>query len=97
MSNFFSNLLLYLQKDWRENKLRFIIEMIGTMSSITSTITLAVMLEGANLYVVYLLWLVGSFTLTITSYMRGASWMVCLMAIYSITNVIGLLHLLGSH
>lgn len=94
MSNFFSNLYIYLKDDWNNNRIRFIVEMIGTLSSITSTVTLATMLGAANLYVVYILWLIGSTTLTVTSYMRGATWMVCLMAIYSITNILGFLHLL---
>ena len=74
--------------DWKTNKFRFILELVGTLLSMTASILLA--LSMFNLFIIYLIWMSGSICLIVSSYMRQSYWVLVLMSFYTLVNIIGL-------
>lgn len=76
--------------DWKHNPLLFWLELIGTVSSIMASVLISVWAGQINLFYVFVCWMIGSVSLTITAYMRSTGWPMLLMIVYTVFNIIGL-------
>lgn len=76
--------------DWKINPLLFWLEFVGTISSIMASVLISVWASSINLFWVFVCWMIGSLSLTITAYIRATGWPMLLMIVYTFFNVIGL-------
>lgn len=76
--------------DWSSNPLLFWLELIGTASSIAASVLISVWTGSIDLFWVFVCWMIGSLSLTVTAYMRSTGWPMLLMIVYTIFNIIGL-------
>lgn len=87
---FFDAIIDNWRKDLRDNPVVFWIEMLGTISCMIASGTLAIMAPKPNLIEVYCFYLVGSTSLIISSYMRSNGFWVFLNMFFWCVDVIGL-------
>ena len=88
--NIFSDILDNWKKDFKENKLIFWLEMIGTLGCMTAAGLLALTAPKPDLVLVYSAYMVGSSTLTVSSYLRNNGFWVVLNMFFFTVDVIGL-------
>lgn len=88
--SFFAGIWENWQKDLRDNKPLFWLEMFGTFVCMIASSTLAFTAPHPNLLLVYGAYMTGSSTLMITSYMRNNGFWVMLNAFFFSVDVIGL-------
>jgi hypothetical protein len=77
-----------LRDEWRNNSLLVCVEIIGTGVSIIAALVLS--LNLMNIWIVYWLWLIGSVSLTLSSWWRKNLLLLLLMIYYTILNMLGL-------
>lgn len=82
------------QLDWHTNKLLFNLELLGVASSISAAILISFYPQVISLQIVFILWLIGSISLAVTSYMRSNAWPMALMVTYTVLNIVGLVNTL---
>lgn len=87
---FFKDILAHWQKDWRENRWLFWIELVGCTLSATSTTIINVKASHPPMLLCTTLWLFGSGLIMLGCYLRKAAWMQTLMAYYTLMNIVGL-------
>lgn len=80
--------------DWRNNKCLFNLELAGVASSIAAAILISFFPASVPLQLMFVLWLVGSICLAVTSYMRSNAWPMALMLTYTVLNIVGLFNTL---
>lgn len=86
----FQGVLNNWKHDWNTNRKLFWLELIGTLGCVLAAGSLAAMAPHPNLIVVYLSYMVGSSTLTVSSYMRNNGWWVLLNLFFFTVDCIGL-------
>ena len=77
-----------LKQDWKTSKLMFLLEIVGTLLSMTASTLLAV--NTVNIVVVYIVWQIGTISLVFSSHMRRSYWIFLLMVFYTVVIFIGL-------
>lgn len=70
----------------------FNLELLGVSSSIKAAVLISFFPTAIPLKYVFILWLIGSISLSITSWMRSNAWPMLLMFIYTVLNMIGLIN-----
>lgn len=78
----------HIREDWHQSPLTLLLEIMGTAASMAAAILLS--LEVTGLVPVYVLWMVGSVSLTFSSAKRKNINLMMLMLFYTIMNLIGL-------
>jgi hypothetical protein len=86
----FNQLVEQWVKDWKYQKITFLFELVGTLSSITASVLISLYPNTINLLWIFIFWLIGSVSLMISSYLRRIAWPFLLMAVYTMFNIIGL-------
>ena len=76
--------------DWRFNPLLFWLELVGTFSSIMASVLISLWPGSINLFYVFVCWMIGSVSLTVSAYIRATGWPMILMIVYTFFNLIGL-------
>jgi hypothetical protein len=76
--------------DWKNHPHLFWLELIGTVSSIAASVIISVWAGTIDLVWVFVCWMIGSLSLTVTAYMRSTAWPMLLMIVYTFFNTIGL-------
>jgi hypothetical protein len=93
MENFVRGVWAFWKETWRLDKRLFFAEAIGTFLGMGAATMMGFQSPSPNLLWVFSMYLVSAILLVYSSYKRHSSWMVVLMAFYSITTTIGLLKL----
>ena len=96
MKNVFVGILDNWKKDFKENKLIFWLELIGTLGCMVAAGTLALTAPHPNLIMVYCAYLVGSSSLTASSYLRNNGFWVVLNLFFMTVDCIGLYNTLSA-
>lgn len=91
---FFDAIVENWRKDLRENPTVFWIEMLGTLSCIIASGSLALAAPHPNLLVVYSFYLMGSSLLMVSSYMRSNGFWVFLNMFFWCVDIVGLVNTL---
>ena len=79
---------------WRTNRTVFWVGAIGTLSSVIASIILNVTIADPHMWSVLIFFSIGSISLTYNAYMMKDSWMMVLMAWYTIINTMGMISLI---
>lgn len=80
--------------DWKHNKPLFFLELIGTLGCVVAAGSLALLAPNPNLLLTYGAYLVGSSTLTVSSYMRNNGWWVLLNMFFFSVDLLGIYNVL---
>lgn len=88
--SFFTGILDNWKKDFRDNKLIFWLEMIGTIACMIAAAMLALTAPKPDLIMVYSAYLVGSTTLATSSYLRNNGFWVILNLFFMTVDIVGL-------
>jgi uncharacterized membrane protein YccC len=91
---FLGDIAIHLGRDWSTNRLAFSLDLLGTIVSILASILIATQTREEPLLLIFVLWLIGSVSLTVSSYMRSHAWMMVLMCYYTTMNAWGLFNIL---
>ena len=92
----FSGILDNWKRDFKENKLIFWLELIGTLGCMVAAGLLALTAPKPNLVLVYSAYMVGSSTLATSSYLRNNGFWVVLNMFFFTVDVIGLYNTLSA-
>ena len=92
----FQGILDNWKKDWKENKLIFWLEMIGTLGCMAAAGLLALTAPKPDLVLVYSAYMIGSSTLATASYLRNNGFWVVLNLFFFTVDVIGLYNTLSA-
>jgi hypothetical protein len=76
---------------WHRDRLLFLLEVLGTTSSMIAAMLISMQLAG--MLTVFVFWSVGSVSLTISSYKRNNSMMMLMMLFYTALNLMGIWNL----
>jgi len=91
---FINDIINHWSNDWHNNRTLFWLEIIGTTISVSAALIMSILATHPPLILIYSLWLLGNSLLIISSYIRGASWWIFMMLIYTATNIVGLVRLM---
>ena len=92
--NIFTGVLDNWKKDFRENKLIFWLELIGTLGCVLAAGSLALLAPHPNLVMTYAFYLVGSSTLSVSSYLRNNGFWVILNLFFMVVDIFGMTRVL---
>lgn len=87
-SRMLQNIISGWVHDWRCHRVQFILEITGTLCSMTASLMLAA--TSINIMIIFSTWLVGSTALAVSNHMRKSYWMFLLMSFYTVINIVGL-------
>lgn len=93
MENFVRGIWAFWKETWRLDKVLFFAEAIGTALGMGAASIMAFQSPAPNLFAVFTMYFISAILLMYSNYKRHSSWMVVLMAFYSITTAIGLIKL----
>ena len=79
---------------WHNNRTVFWVGAIGTIASIIASVTLNVTIEDPHMWSVIIFFTIGSVCLTYNAYIMRDSWMIVLMAWYTLINTFGIINLI---
>ena len=79
---------------WRTNRTVFWVGAIGTLASVIASVTLNVTVDDPHMWTVLIFFTIGSVSLTYNAYVMRDSWMVVLMAWYTLINTFGIINLI---
>lgn len=80
--------------DFHHNPVLFWLEFVGTLGCVVASSSLAIMAPNPNWYLTYGAYLVGSSTLTVSSYMRNNGFWVVLNVFFATVDIIGLVNVI---
>jgi len=89
--NIFWDVIKFWKETWVKSKLVFFLEAIGSLTSMTAAIILAVS-QVPNLLTVFIFYVIGSSCLIYISYVRKSSWMLVMFMAFTILNFIGIIN-----
>lgn len=92
IKNIFSDLKSQLIHDYKNDKLIFFLESVGTIFSIIASVTLATLGKDANLLLVFSSYLIGSSSWVAAGMIRNNSFLIVLNINFTIINIIGLIN-----
>jgi hypothetical protein len=87
---YFKSIVEQWKQDFIHHRGLFILEMVGTLSSIAASVFISFWGNKFGLQTVFYLWLVGSVSLAIAAWIRKTAWPMLLMLVYTFFNLIGL-------
>lgn len=90
---FAQNIISFWAQTWKESKVLFLAEMVGTLGGMIGAGVLCFMAPNPNLLVSFSAYLISAFALLYSCYVRQSSWMMILMAYYAVITSIGLIRL----
>lgn len=76
--------------DWYHEKIIFWFELIGVIGSLAAAVMISFWPGQISMVWIFSLWLVGSSSLAISSFLRRTAWPLLLMSTYTVLNMIGL-------
>tara|TARA_B100000941_G_scaffold229689_1_gene172065 strand:+ start:2104 stop:2403 length:300 start_codon:yes stop_codon:yes gene_type:complete len=94
-SSFRKYLIRFFKEDWKKNKTRLVLEVIGLILGIGATTVMAVTMPTPNLLLAYLMWEVSALCLIYGAISRGSVGLTLLYGLYFIIDGIGLLRYLA--
>jgi hypothetical protein len=80
----------FIAFDYYVDSRRFVLEMIGMIASILASVVLAITVPEPNIGLCYLLWMVGSSCLIITSLSRGSTGFTIIYGTFLVIDSIGM-------
>ena len=80
----------FISDDYYHNSRRFVLEMIGMIASILASFVLAVTVPDPNIGVCYLLWMIGSSCLIVTSINRGSTGFTIIYGTFLVIDSVGM-------
>jgi len=86
----FNGILDNWKHDYKHNPAIFWLELIGTLGCVVAAGSLALLAPHPNLILTYCAYLVGSTSLSISSYMRNNGFWLLLNMFFAIVDIIGL-------
>ena len=96
MNQVLENILFHFSKeDWKRNKTRLLLEVIGLVLGIGATTVMAVTMPTPNLLLAYSMWEVSALCLIYGAISRGSVGLTLLYGLYFIIDGIGLLRYLA--
>lgn len=90
LRNTASQITEYWKRTWKESKLFFWFEAVGTVTTVAASFQLAFLTPTPPLLNIFILYLISSVLLQITMYMRGMTWMFIMMTWYTAMNIVGI-------
>ena len=87
---YFKSIITQWKYDAVHHSKLFILEMIGTLSSIAASVFISIWGNSIGLQTVFYFWLIGSISLAIAAWIRKTAWPMLLMLVYTFFNLIGL-------
>ena len=91
---FTKDIVVMWRKLWRTNRTVFWVGAIGTVASVIASITLNLTVADPHMWIVLIFFTIGSVCLTYNAYIMRDSWMIVLMAWYTIINTVGITNLI---
>lgn len=91
--NVLKDVITFWKDTWREDKLLFWMEALGTALGMAAAVILNVWVTNPIMLVVLSLYLVSAVMLCYGGYKRQSSFIMLLMAFYTLTSVFGLINL----
>ena len=88
-------MIRFFKEDWKKNKTRLVLEVIGLILGIGATTVMAVTMPTPNLLLAYLMWEVSALCLIYGAISRGSVGLTLLYGLYFIIDGIGLLRYLA--
>lgn len=80
----------FISDDFHINSRRFVLELIGMIASIFASLVLATTVPEPNIGLCYLLWMIGSSCLIVTSVSRGSTGFTIIYGTFLIIDSIGM-------
>jgi len=86
----FESSIDFISDDFHINSRRFVLEFVGMVASIFASLVLATTVPEPNIGLCYLLWMIGSSCLIITSISRGSTGFTIIYGTFLVVDGIGL-------
>jgi hypothetical protein len=85
------SILSYVRRDFEQNPLRAVCEIIGMSCGVGASIILALTTPIPLMFECYILWLIGSFLLLVCSLSRGSTGLALAYLSYFLIDVVGII------
>ena len=91
------SILNWVAKDWKSNRIRFVLELFAWIASIGCSITLALIVPDVPWLIMYPLWFVNTSIFAWASYTRGSFGMLANFMILTAIDAVGFTRILILH
>jgi hypothetical protein len=95
MNDLFYGLFDWIRNDWRSNRVRFVIELMAWVISISCSVTMALTVPNPPLLILYPMWITGCALYAWAAFSRKSFGMLANYVLLVAIDVLGLIRLLS--